>query len=197
MLPSESVALALALPDARLVQRVLLMLVDDEPPIDPAILSSLVRHPAIEVRMTAVAVLSRWDDGVSRRVLSEFLADQSMPVRERVLTALEDAGGVLTPATATAALQLEDNAGIARRVAQLLVRGDPAAAPRILQRAVAAAVTARRPAAVLAELLDVLRSLDLGVWQRLIRHLQGHAKAEYAALAGLQERTPPPAGDVS
>lgn len=170
-LPAESVALALRLDEPRLVQRVLLMLVDERPPVPPDLLAPLTAHPNLEVRLTAVAVLSRWSDGLSRQTLMQFLRDPSPVVRDRVLRAIEGSGGRWTPVSASAILQSENDPALARRLAEAVVRDVPVMAPRILQRAAALLVSSRRFGGVLAELLRVLRGVDEMMWQRLISHV--------------------------
>lgn len=170
-LPAESVAMALRLSEPRLVQRVLLMLVDDRPPVPPDLLAPLTGHPSLEVRLTAVAVLARWSDSASRQTLMRFLKDSSPVVRERVLQAIEGSGGRWTPVSASAILQAENDPALARRMAEAVVRDVPAMAPRILQRAAALLVSSRRFGAVLRELLHVLRGVDESMWQRLVAHV--------------------------
>ena len=173
-LPADSVALALRLDDARLVQRVLLMLVDETPPVPPELLAPLAAHPSLEVRMTAVSVLSRWSDTASRSVLTHFLADPSLAVRERVLCEIERTGGRWTPATATAAITRECDAELARRMAELVARDEPAIGARVLQRIAAVLLSSRRSAPALGEVLQVLRRLDEPTWRRLVSHLPPH-----------------------
>lgn len=170
-LPAESVAMALRLDEPRLVQRVLLMLVDERPPVPPDLLAPLTAHPNLEVRLTAVAVLSRWSDGLSRQTLMQFLKDPSPVVRDRVLQAIEGSGGRWTPVSASAILQAENDPALARRMAEAMVRDVPLMAPRILQRAAALLVSSRRFGAVLGELLRVLRGVDESMWQRLVSHV--------------------------
>jgi len=170
-LPAESVAMALRLDEPRLVQRVLLMLVDERPPVPPDLLAPLTAHPNLEVRLTAVAVLSRWSDGLSRQTLMHFLKDPSPVVRDRVLQAIEGSGGRWTPVSASAILQAENDPALARRMAEAVVRDVPLMAPRILQRAAALLVSSRRFGAVLGELLRVLRGVDESMWQRLVSHV--------------------------
>ena len=170
-LPAESVAMALRLDEPRLVQRVLLMLVDERPPVPPDLLAPLTAHPNLEVRLTAVAVLSRWSDGLSRQTLMQFLKDPSPVVRDRVLQAIEGSGGRWTPVSASAILQAENDPALARRMAEAMVRDVPLMAPRILQRAAALLVSSRRFGAVLGELLGVLRGVDESMWQRLVSHV--------------------------
>lgn len=177
-LPVESVALALRLDDPRLVQRVLLMLVDDTPPVPPELLAPLAAHPSFEVRLTAVSVLSRWSDPASRSVLYRFLADPSLAVRDRVLCEIERSGARWTPATATAAITGESDAGLARRMAELVARDEPAIGARVLQRIAAVLLSSRRSGAALGEVLQVLRRLDEPTWRRLVSHLPPHLLAE-------------------
>ena len=173
-LPTESIALALRLEDPRLVQRVLPMLVDEQPPVPPELLAPLTGHPSLEVRLTAVAVLSRWHDASSRSVLSQFLGDPSVAVRDRVLRAIEGGAGRWTPTAATAALQAENDAGLARRMAELVARQEPAMAVRVLQRIAAVLVSSKRSSVVLGEVLQVLRRFDEVTWQRLVAHVPAH-----------------------
>jgi HEAT repeat protein len=170
-LPAESVAMALRLNEPRLVQRVLLMLVDEHPPVPPDVLAPLTAHPNLEVRLTAVAVLSRWTDSQSRQTLMQFLKDPSPVVRDRVLQAIEGSGGRWTPVSASAILHAENDPALARRLAEAVVRDVPLMAPRILQRAAALLVSSRRFGAVLSELLRVLRGVDESMWQRLVSHV--------------------------
>ncbi|WP_396208553.1 hypothetical protein [Gemmatimonas sp.] len=181
LLPAESVAIALRLQDPRLVQRVLLMLVDEQPPVPPDLLGGLTAHSSLEVRLTAVAVLSRWSDGVSRQTLMLFLKDPSPVVRERVLRAIEGSGGRWTPVSASAALQAESDPALARRMAEAVVRDEPLMAARILQRAAALLVSSRRSGAVLGEVLRVLRGLDESMWQRLVSHVPARLLADQGA----------------
>jgi hypothetical protein len=171
LLPAESVAIALRLQDPRLVQRVLLMLVDEQPPVPPDLLGGLTEHPSLEVRLTAVAVLSRWSDSLSRMTLMQFLKDPSPVVRDRVLQTIEGSGGRWTPVSTSAILQAENDPALARRMAEAVVRDEPLMAPRILQRAAALLVSSRRFGAVLGELLGVLRGVDESMWQRLVSHV--------------------------
>jgi len=171
LLPAESVAMALRLNEPRLVQRVLLMLVDEHPPVPPDVLAPLTAHPNLEVRLTAVAVLSRWTDSQSRQTLMQFLKDPSPVVRDRVLQAIEGSGGRWTPVSASAILHAENDPALARRLAEAVVRDVPLMAPRILQRAAALLVSSRRFGAVLSELLRVLRGVDESMWQRLVSHV--------------------------
>ncbi len=174
LLPADSVALALRLDDPRLVQRVLLMLVDDMPPVPPALLAPLAAHPSLEVRLTAVSVLSRWSDPASRSVLYRFLADPSSAVRDRVLCEIERTGARWTPATATAAITSESDAGLARRMAELVARDEPSIGARVLQRIAALLLSSRRSAPALGEVLQVLRRLDEPTWRRLVSHMPPH-----------------------
>lgn len=160
------------------------MLVDDQAPVPPELLAPLTGHPTLEVRLTAVAVLSRWDDTRSRSVLTQFLGDPSVAVRDRVLRAIEGGAGRWTPTTATAALQAESDAGLARRMAELVAREEPAMAVRVLQRIAAALVSSKRSTAVLGEVLRVLRRFDQVTWQRLVAHIPAHLVTPPAEAVG-------------
>jgi len=194
-LPAESVALALRLDDPRLVQRVLLMLVDETPPVPPELLAPLASHPSFEVRLTAVSVLSRWSDEASRAVLYRFLADPSLAVRDRVLCEIERTGARWTPATATAAITGESDAGLARRMAELVARDEPAIGARVLQRIAAVLLSSRRSAPALGEVLQVLRRLDESTWRRLVSHIPPHlvphaTGADDAQSGGVRDQVP-------
>ena len=109
----ESVAYVLGLDDPFLVQRMLLMLVDEQPAVPPGLLAPLSGHANLAVRLTAVAVLSRWADPESRVVLGRFASDPSLAVRERALRALRNtAPEAGPPATAAMPLLVDTRRGV-------------------------------------------------------------------------------------
>jgi HEAT repeat protein len=109
----ESVSYVLGLDDPFLVQRMLLMLVDEHPAVPPGLLAPLTGHANLAVRLTAVAVLSGWADPQSRAILGRFASDPSLVVRERALRALRNSASEAgPPATVAMPLLVDTRRGV-------------------------------------------------------------------------------------